>query len=357
MDWQMISWRYIIAGVVVSLAVSILMGTLGVALGFTVVKPTSNSPLSGLGTTFGIWSVVSVLVSLAAGGFVAGLFSATRGAAHGFMVWCTVLLAATAFSGIALGAAVKTMGSVMRGVGSGAASVAGAGAMGDGVSHLASSAVDAIKENVSFDVDTSELRGDVADVLRDSGVKELQPEYLCDQMREARSDLRGAISRLKLDNGNFEQVLNEFMDKQKQRLETITGNVDKDAAVAALMKSRGWERGEAEKAVDNAMAAYNQVVRRAEEAVDQAHAHIDATKAQLQQAVAQARVRMEDMSRSAAKSALAAALALVLGALVCSYAGLYGSRISHRDVLVIEQRRGVEIPIDTSDVRTRFDRP
>ena len=80
------SWRYVFAGVVAALAVSIIMAVLGVALGFTVIEPMSNDPFDGLGMAFGFWSILSVILSLAAGGFVAGRFAGERGCEHGLMV-------------------------------------------------------------------------------------------------------------------------------------------------------------------------------------------------------------------------------------------------------------------------------
>ena len=73
------SWSSILAGVVTALAISIVMSIIGVSLGFKVVDPKSSDPASGLGKTFGIWSAISVIVSMAAGGFISGLFSAQRG--------------------------------------------------------------------------------------------------------------------------------------------------------------------------------------------------------------------------------------------------------------------------------------
>lgn len=169
MSWGLISWQSIIAGVITTLAISIVLAVLGVALGFTVVKPKSDHPLSGLGLSFGIWSVVSVIVSLAAGGFVAGHLSGINGTEHGFLVWATVLIAGTLFGGLAIGSAVRVMGSAVRGIGSGAASIASSA--GESVSHLATSAYDHLKESVAVDFDASDVSDEVRSVLKDTGVE------------------------------------------------------------------------------------------------------------------------------------------------------------------------------------------
>lgn len=356
MSWHLISWRSIIAGVVAALAVSIVMATLGTALGFSVINPASDSPLAGLGTAIGLWSILSIVVSLAVGGFVAGYFSRARGGEHGFMVWSTVLVVAAAFSGLAVGSAARTVGAVAGGVGSGAAAVAGA--VGEGAAGLASVAIDGLRDNVNLDLDANELRGNVAQVLQDTGIPTLQPSYLQGRMADARSDFRSALNQLNLDSGNFQQVMTGFIDKQRERLHGITAGVDRDAAVTALMESRGMSRDEAERAVDNALTAYHTVAARAEQAMNEAQIQIEDARDHLAVMAARAQERADELASFAARSALMAAVALVIGAVVCCLAGMYGSRMTGRDAILIEERRGIEIPLDDS-VRpgTRIDRP
>ena len=343
MSWSTISWRSIIAGVVTTLAVSIIMALLGVALGFTVINPMSDSPLSGLGTAFGVWSILSVLVSLAAGGYVAGMFSGIRGAEHGFMTWATVLLVGTIFSGLAIGGAVKTVGSVAAGVGSGVATVATG--VGQGVSSLAAGAINGIQENVDLDFNADEIRGDVVAVLRDTGVQTLQPEYLRQQMAGARSDLRNALTELRLDSDNYDGIMTAFLDKQKARLDNITQNVDRETAVTTLMNNRNMSRAEAEETVDNALSVYNTAVAKAQDALTEAGRQVDDAKAHLAILADRAKISANEMASTAAKSAVAAAVALLLGAVVCCFAGIFGSRHFPRDTILIEEQRDIEIPI------------
>ncbi len=324
MTWVNISWQSIIAGLVASLAISIVMAVLGIALGFTVIKPTANDPTSGLGTAFGIWSVLSIIISLAVGGYVAGMFSGARGCEHGLIVWATVLLAGTLFSGIAFGSAVRMIGSAVRGVGSGAASVVGS--IGSGVSDMASHAVDQIRDNVHLDFHTDDIKENVASVLRDSGIEHLQPEYLQQQMREARSDLRSAINRLRLNSDNYQEIINGYIEQQKDRLNNITQDIDRDAAVTAVMNTRDIPRAQAEQEVDNAVRVYNKAVDRAQQGVADMQRYFDETREHIQQAMDRARVRADQMASTAAKSAWMAGIALIIGAVICGAAGYYGAR-------------------------------
>ena len=339
MLFGLISWQAIIAGVITALAISIVMTLLGMALGFSVVKPTSDEPMSGLGVTFGLWSVLAVVVSLAAGGLVAGAFTGIRGFEHGFMVWATVLIVGAFFGSHAISAAVRGVGSAVRGVGSGAASIASsvgsgvasvASSVGDSLSGVAGNAVERLKDSVDLQVDYDDLGQEVTSVLRDTGVESLQPEFIKTQMREAKADLKDSLHQLTMSTENYEGILSEFVDKQKARLDTITRNVDRDAAVTALMTHRNIPRNEAEKMVDNALNSFQKMVVRAKTSLNNAHEKFHEAKEHLRVMTVRAREKAERATSTAARSALAAALALIIGAFVCCYAGIYGGRYYDR---------------------------
>lgn len=358
MTFSLISWQFIIAGAITTLAVSIVMAVLGVALGFTVVKPMSDEPTSGLGTAFGVWSAISVLVSLALGGFVAGAFAGVRGAEHGFMVWATVLLLGALFSSSVIGMAVRTVSSAMRGIGAGTASIAST--VGQGVSGVSSVTFghgglmsnvydyvhDHLQNTMAFDVDTGEIKEDIAEVLRDTEIEQLQPENIKSHIQAAKSDLRKAINRIRVDSDHYEQIIAEFLNTEKNRLDGITGEIDRDAAIKALMNNRSMAKEEAEKTVDNAVRVYNRTINKAKRAISEAHHQLDEAREHMREMGVRARCRADRMANTAAKSALAAALALVLGAIVCSYAGMYGARKSPWQPIIITERQTYEMPIE-----------
>lgn len=370
MFWALISWQSILAGVITALAISIIMAVLGVALGFTVIKPSADKPLSGLGTAFGVWSVLSVLFAMAAGGFVSGLFSGVSGREHGFMVWATVLLAATLFSGLAIGTAVRSVGSAVRSVGSGVGSIASgvasgvgtvAHSVGGGVSNLAHNAYDHVKDSLrdNFDLDFEHLDPDkmnqeVASVLRDTGIDTLQPEYLKDQIQAAKGELKNAVHNLRLNTDGYDEIVTKFLNDQKARLANITQSVDRDAAVTAVMNHRHVARAEAEQEVDNALKVYHKAVDKTENAITQAQQQYQQTRDRLSEMADHARVRADEMASTAAKSALTAAVALILGAVVCVYAGMYGTRYTDRELAreaaMINAAQRIEIPLSQADV-------
>src|SRR5262245_51104205 len=83
-----VSWGAIFAGAVVALTVYLLLSSLGVALGLSVSGRVDGQNLA-IGA--GIWAILSTLISLFLGGWVASQCTAgeTRGeaAVYGVVVW------------------------------------------------------------------------------------------------------------------------------------------------------------------------------------------------------------------------------------------------------------------------------
>ena len=104
-----ISWGSIFAGAVVSLAIQLVLTLIGTAIGLATLNPATGDSPSGtsLGIGAAVWLVVSSLIALFAGGYVAGRLGGTfNGWLHGLATWATVttatlILLATAAGGLA----------------------------------------------------------------------------------------------------------------------------------------------------------------------------------------------------------------------------------------------------------------
>jgi hypothetical protein len=121
-----VSWAAVVAGAITSLALTLVLLSLGAGLGFSVVSPWANSGVST--TTFeigtGLYFIVMAMISSALGGYLAGRLRNRwigvqptevhfRDTAHGFLAWAlasvlgAILLASPATSlvrGMASGA-------------------------------------------------------------------------------------------------------------------------------------------------------------------------------------------------------------------------------------------------------------
>jgi hypothetical protein len=88
-----VSWGAVMAGAVVALAVYLVMTLLGAAIGLSVTDVNFNT--DGLGTGAGIWAVLTTIVALFAGGWVASqsVVGETKGEAvvHSVIMWGVVM--------------------------------------------------------------------------------------------------------------------------------------------------------------------------------------------------------------------------------------------------------------------------
>jgi hypothetical protein len=90
-------WSSIIAGVLVALAIHVVMGLFGLALGFSA-EPADNG---ALGTGALIWGLLTPFVATLVGAYVAVRHADLRDAGasnlHGILVWCIGLVAGALF--------------------------------------------------------------------------------------------------------------------------------------------------------------------------------------------------------------------------------------------------------------------
>ena len=122
-----VSWQAISAGVIVAVSVQILLSLLGAGIGLGMVHTNAGaSPdASSFGIGTGLWWLVSNLIALACGGYVAawmaGLSDRFDGMLHGVVTWgismlLTVYLLSSAVGGL-IGGALSVTGSTLSAVG------------------------------------------------------------------------------------------------------------------------------------------------------------------------------------------------------------------------------------------------
>lgn len=99
-----ISWKAVIAGVVLATASQVLLTILGAAIGLSAVEPrfvsgelsTAMDTAEGMMMGAGVWWILTGIISLAVGGATAAHYSssmrAVDGAVHGALAWATMLL-------------------------------------------------------------------------------------------------------------------------------------------------------------------------------------------------------------------------------------------------------------------------
>lgn len=177
-----LSWGSIFGGTVAALAVWLLLYSLGLALGLTSMEANDPGSARGAGIFTGIWGLVTPLIALFIGGFVASrsadLASRSGGVFHGLVVWGLTLLVGAYFvmnviSGV-LGTAIgatKSVAGAVAGTASGAVQGSG-GALQNVAQNFGLDANDAlapINERLRAEgkpaITANQLQGAVQDVM------------------------------------------------------------------------------------------------------------------------------------------------------------------------------------------------
>lgn len=119
-----VSWGAIFAGLSIALALQILLGLLGIGLGFSILDPTD--PVGGVrawGIGTGIYFVLVQILSLFAGGYVAARLAPARrdqtAIFHGLSIWALATIVMVGLGGIGVGLAVGGLTSAVSAIGSG----------------------------------------------------------------------------------------------------------------------------------------------------------------------------------------------------------------------------------------------
>ncbi|MBG9982923.1 hypothetical protein HZY86_07475 [Aerococcaceae bacterium DSM 111020] len=319
-----LSWRAIIAGVVTFLALMLLFMLIGNAIGFGVSDLTASNPLSGVGTGLIIWIIVSLVVSLGLAGLVAGLTANRAGFIHGFLTWAVSVISlffllSRLVSG-ALGVAGQALGYAGNAVGTVAEQA------GTTVAGLTQDAFDQVANELN--VDTSELETTVNEVLADTEIRELQPEYLQGQLDQTVQDITDAGYAIVVEGQDAQQVADKLTTTLGDRAENITAELDRDALVNSISNNTELTQPEVEQAADNIEEAYNEATTQAQAALDQASQSVDELTAQAEQALQEGTQVAEDVTNNVAKISLWTFVGLLLGLLITSFAGHYGSRMT-----------------------------
>lgn len=324
-----VSWASIFGGVVTVLAISALLAILGSSIGLFMFNPQAENPGEGIGATVGIWTIISLLISLAAGGFVAGKLAGQDGIIHGFLVWATSLIVTIILGVFLTVGAVKatfnvlgSVSSVMGNIISGAGSV-----VKSGVSDISDQVQD-LFGNIEWDSETdgNNLRRDLRTALRKSGVREFQPEYLQRQMKAVRNDLGKSAKKIAANPNNADAIMNDFLERLKSRGEKFANNIDKEDLVNTLANNSQLSRQEAEKTVDEYIELTNNLVEEGKEQIASLEQSVEQAKQDLIVMKQEALEKADKAANRAARSALFSFFGILIGAILCAYTGLFGAK-------------------------------
>lgn len=325
-----VSWGAILAGCVVSLALMILFTTFGIGIGAAAFNPaTDGAPGEGFGTTSAIYLVVSQLIALGIGGYIAarlaGIPRTTASVLHGASVWAiaTIFMAMAAISGggAMFGAASTLLDRSARAVGSvGSAIIPDDLSMPD-ISNLTGQlSVDSLPPELQSvlterGINEDRLRREATSAFRDVFSQEEQQATVT----EAKRTLVDIIET----PGDTASDIDAFFDKLVNGPDAILSEEDVNQALTQLEQRLDITPQQAQSIVDSVEA--------------QVKTAIDRTRETIAEARQRAAEAAERASEAVASAAMLLALASVLGLLAAcggAFAGrpstLVGARIDDR---------------------------
>ncbi len=317
-----ISWSAVFAGVLVAIVTQMLLTLLGLGVGFGSLDTVEEqNPAAGLGIGSAIWYIVSSLLSLYLGGWVAGRLASTPrlfdGVIHGVLTWslvtlATVYLLSTAVGSI-IGGASRLVGGIVRTAGSGIASAAPG--IGDQIQ-------DQLQKN-GVNLDLNDLKGEVNQVLRETGKPGLRPDALERQADRAGNQAQAAAGQAASNPQAAGETSDNIIDQFVKQGKGVANQFDRTAAVNVVMRRTGKSRAESEQIVDNWNKTYQQAQVKFEQAKKEAEI--------------QARHVADDAASAASKAAIFGFLGLVIGVIAAGY--------------------GAKVGTDSKDDYNRYDRP
>ncbi|AMB99955.1 hypothetical protein AWM75_08215 [Aerococcus urinaehominis] len=321
-----ISWGSIFAGVVSFFAIFVTLSTISAAIGLGVVDFTTANPFSGVGTGMGIWSVIVLILSFAGAGFVSGIAARRVGALHGFVTWASSITIIFVLLGMLLSSVATLAGNVA----SSAANVAG-----NAVSQAANSAGNAVESaynNIANDiqnVDDQQLQADVNQILRDTDVPELQPEYINNQLQAARDEIVAAGREIVVNPENADAIIQNTTDSLANRVETISNAADRDAISSAVATNTELTPAEADQAVNNIYNGLQEASDQATVALNNASQAIQDAKVQVDQTVDQVEQSATQATNTGAAGSVWAFVGLLLSAIIAAGSGYAGVKLTH----------------------------
>jgi len=220
---QGVSWSSILAGVTAAIAVQLLLNLLGIGVGAATINPQhGQQPGQGLALGAAIWFVLSSIISLFVGGWIAGRLAGIPnkkdGALHGFMTWALASLVlfyllSTAVGGL-LGGAANVLGQTASLAAHGAEAVTPAAR--NVIEHATGVTPEQVQADAGDLVRDSNFQAFVTGVIRNGQVTQQDRQALANLLVERRN------MRMQDANATIDRWQAQIMQTVQQTKQTAT---------------------------------------------------------------------------------------------------------------------------------------
>ena len=312
-----VSWGAIFAGTAIAMGLMVFFTTLGIGFGAASIDPLYNEDAPGsLGTGSAIYIVVTQLISLAIGGYVAarlaGVPREQSSLMHGAAVWAvsTLVLAylAVTGAGAAFGAAASVLGNTAR-----AAVSAGQAVLPDDLNlpSIGDVAAGVSIEDLPPEVQRAlRQRGITADNIRSEAQEALRSVVSQQEQQQAVQAVQETAADAIRSPGDIPQDVNQLIDRLFGGPNAVLSEEDRQQALQTIEQRFGITPEEAEQFLAS-------VETRAQEAAQQ----VEQAAAEARQTALEAADAAADHVRNAAFLLSVASILGLLAALGGAHAG------------------------------------
>lgn len=320
-----ISWGSIIAGIFTVIAVYLALMMLGAA----VITPQTTDTTSHISTTFFIWMVITTLVSLAFGAFIAGRLAGNDGIVHGFLVWATSFVISAILSSILVGGAIQTVGSVVGSTLSTTGHIIGgvASATGNGIEKGTNLGERLFGQlDIDTNINTNNADPKIISILEKSNIKTLQPDYLKQQLNDAKNDLTQTVRDISFDPNQADAAISQLVAKLKKRGKEITQPINREQVEQAITNNSNLNSKETHQAVDNYITLYNKTINDVNDRMNRLENNLDQAKQTYLSLKQKAKQKADEVAKVISHIALWGFINLIIGAIISALFGLWGTK-------------------------------
>jgi ElaB/YqjD/DUF883 family membrane-anchored ribosome-binding protein len=312
--YKKLSWGAILAGVLISLVSMLVLNLLGIGIGLASINPVAEqNAMSGIGTGAIIWWIISNLISIFAGAFiaarVAGIPLGSISIIHGVLSWC-------AFTLILFWLLTTTVGSIISGVGSVISQTLST--VGSGVEAIIDNPGNNQNQNMNQNqnlqssISVGQITTEIKQILRQTEDPQLQPDSV---RQTAQQSIQNIRQSLRNEENLTDQEIQSMVQELLNRTQNLTQEINREDVVNVVAARTDLS----EQTVNNIADV---VVRN----VQQAQQRLQELKAEARQEAQQAAQKAADAASSAA---IWSFVALLLGAGVAVAGGKVGTPKRH----------------------------
>lgn len=287
-----VSWGAIIAGAVIAVALMVFFTIFGIGIGASIIDPQfDQNPVEGMSVSAGIYLVITQLIALGAGGFVAarmaGIPRTVSSLLHGASVWAVTTVFLAWASVVGAGAMFGAAGSLLSGTASSVAS-AGEAIIPDNISLPDPS-------KLADELSMNDLPDEIQATLRENGITE---ENLRSEAKAAFRDVfsqreqdaamaaaQATIRDMISSPGDIKSDLDAFADKMLKGPNAIISDADRQQALDVMEQRLGITPQEAEQIIASIENDIDAAIKELREAVNAAQAKAIETAQSVSEAI------------------------------------------------------------------------